>query len=364
MSHTRFPPRSGVLEIAPYEGGASSLGSGHKNVIKLSSNENPYGASPMAAEAYRAAGDNLALYPDGHAVVLRQTLAERWGLDASKIICGAGSDEVINFLCIAYAGQGDEVMYCEHGFLMYRLYALSVGAVPVAVPEKNRTADVDAMLARLTSRTKLVFLANPNNPTGVCIPQSEVNRLAEGLPDGCLLVLDAAYAEYVDTADYNAGVELVEARDNVVMLRTFSKLYGLAALRVGWGYGPDHVIDVLNRVRGPFNVSAAAQTAAVAALKDVAYHDECIAKNAICKQILSKAFEAAGFSVTPSQGNFIMVDIGTAEKAALMDQHFKNNGILIRRIDGYGLPSCLRVSIGTEDETNAVVMAIKSFESA
>jgi len=262
-------------------------------------------------------------------------------------------------LCRAYAGPGDEVLFSAHGFLMYRLSAMACGATPVAAPERDLTTDVGALVARLGPRTKLVFLANPNNPTGTMIGAAEVARLAEALPPQALLVLDAAYAEYVRAPGYEAGAALVRARDNVVMLRTFSKIHGLAALRVGWGYAPEHVIGVMNRVRGPFNVNAAALAAATAAIRDGAYADHCAVTNEVWRDWLTKETERAGFEVTPSHGNFILVETGA--RTAGVDAHLKRHGVIGRRVDGYGLPGYLRITVGDEDGCRAVAAALHSF---
>ena len=254
-------PQPGIMDIDLYQGGQSHV-PGVSNIVKLSSNENPFGASDKAREAYLRSVHSLHRYPNTDHASLRAAIAEVHGLDASRIICGVGSDEIITFLCQAYAGPGDEVLHTEHGFLMYRISALAAGATPVSAPERERTTDVDALLAACTDRTKLVFLANPNNPTGTMIGQGEIARLAAGLPPQALLVLDGAYAEYV--AGFDGGATLVDQRSNVFMTRTFSKIYGLGGLRIGWGYGSKAVIDVLNRVRGPFKLSTAALEAAEA----------------------------------------------------------------------------------------------------
>src|SRR5918999_2526993 len=253
-------PKPGILDIEPYVPGESSV-SERIRPIKLSSNENPLGAGPKAIEAYKAAAGRLGRYPDGAATVLRQAIARAYGLNPDRIVCGAGSDELLNLLAHAYLGPGDEAIFTEHGFLVYRIATLASGAIPVAAPEKDLRTDVDAILARVTPRTRVVFIANPNNPTGTYIPFDEVRRLRRGLPDNVLLILDAAYAEYVRRNDYEAGLELVATTANTVMTRTFSKIHGLAALRLGWIYCPAAIADVLNRIRGPFNVSGPALAA-------------------------------------------------------------------------------------------------------
>ena len=251
-------PQPGIMSIDPYVGGTSHV-AGIENAVKLSSNENPLGPSDKAMEAFRRASHQLHRYPSTDHAALRTALAQVHGVDAERIICGAGSDEIIAFLCNAYAGPGTEVVHTVHGFGMYAISAKAAGATPVEVLEADRVTDVDALLAACTKKTRLVFIANPNNPTGTMIADAEIARLADGLPKQALLVLDGAYADYVE--GYDGGASLVDSRENVVMTRTFSKLYGLGGLRIGWGYGPAHVIDVLNRIRGPFNVNSLAVAA-------------------------------------------------------------------------------------------------------
>ncbi|MCH8167764.1 MAG: histidinol-phosphate transaminase [Proteobacteria bacterium] len=357
-AHPTICPRQGVLDIAPYVGGESTV-PGANRVIKLSSNENPFGPSPAVLDAYLAAAKGLALYPDGGHLALRRAIAGVHGLEAERIVCGAGSDELIALLCKAYAGAGDEVLYSRHGFLMYRLSALAAGATPVAAPERDLTADVDALIGALSERTRLVFLANPNNPTGTMVDEAALARLAGALPPRALLVLDAAYAEYVRTPGHDGGIALVRARDNVVMTRTFSKIHGLAALRLGWAYGPAHVIDVLNRVRGPFNVTATALAAGEAAIGDADYVEHCAVTNEVWRDWLAKEVSAAGFGVTPSHGNFILVETG--ERTAEVDAHLKSRGLIVRQVAGYGLPGHLRISIGDEVGCRAVADALRSF---
>ncbi len=355
-------PLPGPLRIAPYVGGKATVG-GVNRVVKLSSNENPYGASPAAIDAFRETGDQLALYPDGGATALREAIGKAEGLDPARIVCGAGSDEILSLLCLAYAGPGDEVMHSAHGFLMYRLSALAVGAEPVSIPEQNLTADIDAMIAAANERTKIVFLANPNNPTGTMIADSEIRRLRDGLPAHTLLVIDAAYAEYVEDPDYEPGARLVEEREDTVMTRTFSKIHGLAALRLGWGYGPASVIDALNRVRGPFNVSAPALAAGTKAIADDAFIKQAREGNAVERARVADALERLGFSVTPSQGNFVLAEFGTngPRSAENADTFLQKRGILIRRMEGYGLPAHLRISIGTTEENGLLLAALEDF---
>src|SRR6266436_6237675 len=279
MSALQRPqPRPGVLAIDPYVPGKSKA-PGVARVFKLSSNETPLGPSPKAVAAYPAVGEHLEDYPDGDSTALREAIGRAFGLDPNRIVCGAGSDDLLNLIADAYLKDGAEAIHTTHGFLVYPIATLGAGATPVAAEEKDYTADIDSILAKVSERTKIVFLANPNNPTGTYVPFDEVKRLHVALPKHVLLVLDAAYAEYVRRNDYEAGIELVATCENVVICRTFSKIHGLAALRLGWLYGPAHVVDAINRIRGPFNVNAAAMAAGIAALEDGAHVEASRAHN-------------------------------------------------------------------------------------
>jgi len=355
-------PRPGIMDIAAYVGGESSA-PGVARVMKLSSNEGALGPSPQAMQVYGALAGDLHRYPDGGAVALRDALAARWGVAASAIVCGAGSDELIGLLTKSYVGPGDEVLFCAHGFLMYAIAAKSVGAIPVAVPEKpGFVMDVDALLAAVTPRTRILFLANPNNPTGTYLSGAEVARLQAGLPASVLLVLDAAYAEYVNDPAYDAGAELVARAKNVVMLRTFSKIYGMAALRLGWAYCAPEVADVLNRVRGPFNVGAAAQAAGVAALQDEAFVRAVRAHNDQWLPWLSEQLTAAGLHVTPSVGNFLLVRFPEGDlNADAAYGYMAARGVIVRKMGAYGLHDHLRITVGTEEEVRATADALASF---
>ncbi len=354
-------PKSGIMDITPYVGGKSKAGD-NKKVAKLSSNETPLGASPKAQEALKGLGEELQLYPDGGFSALSEAIADVHDLPAVNLICGNGSDEILSLIANAYAGPGDEVLYSQHGFLVYELAALANGATPVKAPEKDLTTDVDALLAAVTDKTKILFLANPNNPTGTYIPVSEVKRLHEGLPGNVLLVLDAAYAEYVSREDYEAGVELVRENDNVIMTRTFSKIYGLAALRLGWAYGPDAIIDVLHRIRGPFNVNAAAQIAGIAAVKDQAFIDAARAHNDKWMPILLQSLRGMGLLVPESVGNFLLMDFAeTGKQAADAEKFLIERGLILRNVASYGLPTCLRMSIGTDEDNRNVIDGLREF---
>jgi len=354
-------PKPGILDIHAYVPGKSGPKTG--KIYKLSSNESPMGPSPKAVAAYQEAiSQNLALYPDPSAVKLRDAIAKRYGLIAANIVCGGtGSDELLQMLAHAYLGVGDEAIYSQFGFLVYPIAIATNGATAVVAPEKNFVADVGEILSRVTPATKIVFLANPNNPTGTYLSYADVKRLHAGLPSTVLLILDAAYAEYVLANDYNAGVELVENNANVVMTRTFSKIFGLAGVRIGWAYCPPGIADVLNRIRGPFNVSTPAIVAGSAAMEDVGFIEQAIAHNSKWLGWVSTEVRRLGLEVTPSVGNFLLIHFSSAERAVAADVHLMSRGIIVRRVDSYGLPKCLRVSIGTEEANHAFISALTEF---
>jgi histidinol-phosphate aminotransferase len=354
-------PQPGILDIALYQGGQAHV-AGVANAVKLSSNENPFGASDRAKEVFVRTAHTLHRYPSTDHAGLRKAIADVHGLDADRVICGAGSDEIITFLCQAYAGPKDEVVFTEHGFLMYRISAMAAGATPVEVQERERTTDVDAILAACNRRTKLVFIANPNNPTGTMISQAEIQRLSEKLPPQALLVLDGAYVEYVDGHD--AGLSIIEARENVVMTRTFSKIYGLGGLRIGWGYGPKHVIDVLNRIRGPFNLSTTQQDVAEAAVQDRDFVARCRSENARLRTWLASALAELGVPSDTSMANFILARFASADEANACDDFLQSKGLIVRRVAGYKLPHCLRITIGDEASCRRVAHAVAQFKGA
>lgn len=355
-------PQPGILDIEPYVGGASSV-VGKQKVVKLSSNEGALGASPHAIAAYKKAAKNLYRYPDGHANLLREALGKTHGLDPARIVCGAGSDELLTLLCHAYAGPGDEVLYSKHGFLIFPIAAKSNGAKPVWAPEPDLRTDVDEMLKRVTKRTRIVFVANPNNPTGSYLDRDELKRLHRGLPKSTLLVVDAAYAEYVGRNDYTAGVDLVDAASNVVMTRTFSKLYGLGGMRLGWSYCPPDVADILNRVRNPFNVSGPAQAAGVAALADTRFSARVRANNDRWLPWTAARLTALGLEVLPSVANFVLVRFprSAGKDSVAADTFLKARGLIVRRMESYKLPDCLRITIGRPSEMRALVAALTKF---
>jgi histidinol-phosphate aminotransferase len=355
----RPEPKPGVMDIMAYVPGRESA-PGAAKVWKLSSNETPLGASPAAIEAAKKVLARAEIYPDGSSHALRDAIAAAHGLNPANIMCTNGSDEALGLLAQAYLRPGDEGIFTEHGFLVYRIYIQAAGAVPVAVKEKDERADVDAILAAVTEKTRIVFLANPNNPTGTYIPFEEVRRLHAGLPKHVLLVLDAAYAEYVRRNDYEAGVELVAANENVVMARTFSKIHGLAGLRIGWLYAPAHILDALNRIRGPFNVNAAAIAAGAAAIGDRAHVEKAAAHNDKWLRWVSDEFAKLGLRVTPSVGNFVLVHFdGSGKSAAEADEFLIARGFILRRVASYGFPNALRMTIGSEEANRGVVAALE-----
>lgn len=355
-------PHPSILSIEPYVGGKSKL-AGHAQTIKLSSNESALGPSPRAIEALRRAAETMHRYPDGGSTDLRAAIAKRFGLAVERIVCGTGSDELITLLCRAYAGPGDEVLYSQYGFVMYPIAALSAGATPVVAAETAYRTDVDALLAKANARTKLCFVANPNNPTGTYITVAEMKRLRDGLPASTLLVIDAAYSEYVTRNDYSAGVDLVESRDDVVMLRTFSKLFAMGGMRIGWGYFPPAIVDVLHRIRGVFNIAGPAQAAGIAALEDLAHQDQSRAHNDMWLPWFMRELQALGLEIVPSVANFVLIKFPEtgAKTAAAANAFLNSRGIIPRAVGNYGMPHHIRITIGTEAELRAVIAALADF---
>ncbi len=362
MTAGRPIPRPGVLDIEPYVPGRAKARAGVA-LHKLSSNETPFGPSPAAIAAYRDVADTLALYPDGPASALRAAIGAVYGLNPDRIVCGAGSDEILNLIAHAYIAPGDEAVYCEYGFSVYPIAIRAAGGTPVIAPETDLTADVDAILARVGPRTRVVYLANPNNPTGTYLPFKDVRRLHAGLPQTTLLVVDAAYAEYVRRNDYESGMELAATAPNVVMTRTFSKIYGLAGLRLGWCYGPAEVVDALNRIRGPFNVSSPAIAAGVAALGDGSHVEAAVEHNEEWRPWVTAEIERLGLTVTPSVANFVLIHFPdqTGRRAADADAFLLDRGIVLRRMEPYGLPNALRMTIGSAEANRAAVGALEAF---
>lgn len=347
-----------LLEIENYVPGKSKIGD--KKIIKLSSNENALGASPRAISAYKNHAEKIFRYADGSCAELREALAKKNKISAQRIVCGAGSDELIALLTQAFAGIDDEIIYSEHGFLMYPISAKRVGAKAVKVKEKNLRADVNSMIAAITPKTKIIFLANPNNPTGSYLSKAEVDELIAKTPKNILIVLDCAYEEFVEAQDYPNAIELANERENVVVTRTFSKIYGLASLRIGWCYSSTYVAEILNKIRGPFNVGGPAQAAAVAALED----EEFLLASKNHNQKWLKIFfdqlaQSNKIKAWPSVGNFILLDFGLPKECQKTNQKLLDEGIILREMSGYGLPGCLRATIGSDEESAKLLEALK-----
>lgn len=354
-------PKPSIMQISPYVAGKSKA-AGTQRIIKLSSNENPLGPSPKAIEAFKAQAGSLNRYPDSGHAELREAIAGVYKLNPAHLICSAGSDELIGMIIQAYTQAGDEVLYPAHGFLMYKIYALSQGATPVTAPEQNFRTDVDALLAAVTPKTKIVFLANPNNPTGSYITKAELKKLRDGLRPDILLAIDNAYCEYLTEADYSTGDELVTTTENTITLRTFSKIYGLPALRLGWGHAHPAIIDVLNRIRGPFNVNSAAIAAGIAAVQDTAYTTHSRDTNNAELARVNKALSAL-VHVYPSVTNFVMIELDSAERVAACNAFLTERGLITREIAPYNLASKLRISLGTAEENDLMIAAMKEFAS-
>jgi histidinol-phosphate aminotransferase len=356
-------PNSGILDIAPYTPGKSPVPEPGRKVFKLSANETPFGPSPKAIAAYKRAAEHLEDYPEGTSRVLREAIGRAFGLDPDRIICGAGSDEILNLLAHAYLCSGCEAISTTHGFLVYPIATMANCARNVVAAESNFTADVDAILKAVTPRTKIVWLANPNNPTGTYLPFDEVKRLRAGLPSQVLLVLDAAYSDYVSRNDYEMGIELVATTDNTVMTHTFSKIHGLAALRIGWMFGSAHIVDAVNRIRGPFNVSTPAMLAAVAALEDTAHQVMSRTHTETWRNWLSEEIRKLGLEVTPSVANFVLIHFPATKRrtADEADAFLTKRGLVLRALKNYQLPHALRMTIGTEEANRLVVEGLRDF---
>ena len=354
-------PHAGVLAAEAYVPGKSKVQNYAGPIHKLSSNETPLGAPPAAKAAFLAAVDRLESYPDGDAVPLREALGARHGLDPARIVCGAGSDEILYMLANIFCESGDEGIYTEHGFLLYRVALLAADATPVIVRERDFTVDVDAILAAVTAKTRIVYIANPNNPTGTYLPRDEVVRLADALPPNVLLVLDAAYAEYATQGDYDCGFDLVHARENVVVTRTFSKIYGLASLRLGWCYAPAAICEAMNRVRSPFNINDPAMRAGVAAVGDEAHIAAAIAHNSHWREAATREIAALGFPVTPSAANYVLIHLRDPAEAVAADAFLMSRGLILRMVGAYALPQCLRLSIGSAAAMRLVIDAFADF---
>lgn len=357
-----------IAAINAYVPGKAKL-EGVAHPVKLSSNESPLGPSPRAVEAMRAVAADSHRYPDGGSNALRAAIAEHYGLEFDRIVCGTGSDELLQLLATAYAGQGDEVLHVRHGFMVYPIAARRAGATPIAAPDVDYTTCVDTLLDHVTPRTKLVYLANPNNPTGTMVSGTEIRRLHAALPADVLLVLDGAYAEYIDGADHEDGIGMARVHQNVVTTRTFSKIYGLAAERIGWAYGPSAIVDALNRIRAPFNVPTGGSAAAIAALADIDWTEAAKAHNKRWRAWLQADLASLGnhgVRGVPSAANFILVTFPETGllTAAAANRALAADGYIVRHLPGQGLPHALRITIGTAAETQGVAASLRRFVAA
>lgn len=348
-------PNPGIMQIALYQGGRSAI-AGRRDVLKLSSNENPLGPPPSAQDAIVAAAASTHLYPSTDHAGLRAAIGEVHGLDPERIICGVGSDEVLQFVTQAFAGPGDEIIHTEHGFSLYPVLIHAAGAMPVCVPETDRRVDVDHILAAVSERTRIILVTNPGNPTGTMIPLEEVERLLNGVRDDIVVVLDGAYTEYVEAFD--GGAKLAEERSNVLMTRTFSKIYGLGGLRIGWGYGDRFLIDVMTRLRQPFNLSVVQLAAAEAAVRDRAWVDDCAALNTAQRARLKGALGQLGLAVDDSHTNFVLARFADAAEADAANAALLADGIIVRQVGGYGFPEGLRITVGDVDQTSQVIDSV------
>ncbi|MBI4923763.1 MAG: histidinol-phosphate transaminase [Devosia nanyangense] len=352
-------PQPGILKIAPYVPGKSQAAPGVV-AIKLSANESPLGASPAALAALTEASRSPEIYPEGTSRVLREALGEVHGLDPDRIVCGNGSDDLLHLLAQCYLGEGDEAVMSRHGFNVYPIVTMGASAEIVMAPERDYRADVDALLGAVTPRTKMLFLANPNNPTGTYLGGEELERLRAGLRPDILFVLDSAYAEYVTSEDYDVGISLVNRAENVVMVRTFSKM-GLAGSRIGWMYAPAHVVDVVNRIRGPFNVNRPAQFAGAAAARDTGFTEMLRAYNARWRDWLTRALSGNAIRVVPSEANFVLALFADAETSKAAFQALFDEGLIVREIGVYGIDNGLRISIGPEPAMRRLVEVLRAF---
>lgn len=356
----RPEPINNILSIIPYKGGEAHI-EGVDKVFKLSSNENPLGFSQAAKNAFIAAANELNIYPDGGHIELKAAIAKRYGIDDARIVCANGSDEIFQLLGRAYLNPGDEIIQSEYGFLVYRLIAQQAGAICILTNTNEYKTQIDAILAAITPKTKIIFIDNPSNPCGTYVSFDEIKRLHAAIPSNVLLVLDAAYAEYVSANDYSSGLELAGEFENVLITRTFSKIHGLAALRIGWCYGPQNIIDALNRVRGPFNVSLPALAAGCAAINDIEFANKSAQHNQKWLVELSQIINSLGLKAIPSVTNFILVEFQNIKQADDCDEFLKSKGLIVRKIGAYNLPKCLRISIGTDEANIRLIAALKEF---
>ena len=366
MGNLTPQPKDWIMDIAAYIPGKAGSEDG-KKLIKLSANENPLGCSPDAAEAIKDASASVDRYPDGGSGILRAALGAKYDLDPARIICGTGSDDVLQLVANVYTGPGDEIIYVRYGFAVYEIAARRYGGTPVVADDRDYGTDVDAILARVTDKTKLVYLANPNNPTGTLSGAEEIKRLHDALPGNVVLVLDGAYAEYLEAEEDDGALELARTASNVLVTRTFSKIYGLAAERIGWGYASAEIIDAMNRIRQPFNVTTAGQQAAVAALADEGFVEKSRTHNRQWRSWLTAEIEALGnhgLRAIPSHTNFLLVLFEGAVSAEEANKGLMDKGYVVRWLPGQGLANGLRITIGTEEETRGFVEALRAILEA
>lgn len=352
---TPIKPQPGIMEIELYQGGKSAI-AGRSDVLKLSSNENPLGPVPSGLKAVAAAAADMHRYPSTDHADLRTAIGEVWNLDPEQIICGVGSDEVLQFVTQAFSGSGDEIIHTEHGFSLYPVLIHMAGATPVCVPEVERRVDIDAILDAVTQRTRIVLLTNPGNPTGTRISDADLLRLADSLPTDVILVIDGAYTEYAK--GYDGGASLAGSRSNVLMTRTFSKIYGLGGLRIGWGYGSKSMIDVMTRIRQPFNLSVIQLAAAEAAVHDTQWLETCAKLNSEQRARLTGALGQLGIQCDVSETNFVLARFADSAEAKAAESALVAEGILVRAVAGYGFPEGLRITVGDAEQTGRVIDAL------
>ena len=359
---TKPAPKEWILGISPYVPGKAAADDG-RPLIKLSANENPLGTGQAARAALIAATADLATYPDPGAAKMREAIAAVHGLDPARVIYGTGSDELLHIAASAYAGPGDEILYVKYGFSVYDIAARRVGATPVIAPDTDYATDVDALLACVTDKTRVVFLANPNNPTGTMTPREDIARLHAALRPDILFVLDQAYAEYLDADEDDGGIELAKNAPNVLVTRTFSKIHGLAAERIGWGYASAEIIDALHRIRAPFNVTTAGQAAAIAAIGDNGWVDASRAHNRQWREWLAGEIASLsnhGLRAVPSKANFLLILFEGKLTAEAAMKGLWDEGYATRWLPGQGLPNGLRITIGTAEQVRAVAAKLRA----
>ena len=359
---TKPAPKEWILGISPYVPGKAAADDG-RPLIKLSANENPLGTGQAARAALIAATADLATYPDPGAAKMREAIAAAHGLDPARVIYGTGSDELLHIAASAYAGPGDEILYVKYGFSVYDIAARRVGATPVIAPDTDYATDVDALLACVTDKTRVVFLANPNNPTGTMTPREEIARLHAALRPDILFVLDQAYAEYLEADEDDGGIALAKNAPNVLVTRTFSKIHGLAAERIGWGYASAEIIDALHRIRAPFNVTTAGQAAAIAAIGDNGWVDASRTHNRQWREWLAGEIASLsnhGLRAVPSKANFLLILFEGKLTAEAAMKGLWDEGYATRWLPGQGLPNGLRITIGTAEQVRAVAAKLRA----